>query len=320
MVQEARAEAFETMAIFSINGGAGSPVAGAIRDAARSTGASFEYLLTTAQIESNLNPAAQATTSSAKGLYQFIDQTWLATMKNAGPALGFARYAAAIVQTPDGQYAVPDPQARAAIMKLRGDPAVSAAMAGMFTRSNEARLNAAIGRAPSEGELYIAHFLGPDGAAKLIGAAASQPNANAAAMFPQAASANPSIFHDRAGRPLGAAAVYSKLTGRYDVARALAFTPSGGAAAAAPVPAPPGIDTAGMTQAYAQARPAKPVPGEQPLFQAMFTDRPAGGVSPAVNTLWGQAKAQTPGEEPSKLLDLFRDNGPPLRKSLGGKV
>src|SRR5579885_3730601 len=90
MVQEARAEAFETMAIFSINGGAGSPVAGAIRDAARSTGASFEYLLTTAQIESNLNPAAQATTSSARGLYQFIDQTWLATMKQAGPALGFS--------------------------------------------------------------------------------------------------------------------------------------------------------------------------------------------------------------------------------------
>ncbi len=65
------------MAIFSINGGAGFPVAGAIPDAARSIGTSFEYLLTTAQIESNLNPAAQATTSSAKGLYQFIDQTWL---------------------------------------------------------------------------------------------------------------------------------------------------------------------------------------------------------------------------------------------------
>jgi soluble lytic murein transglycosylase-like protein len=72
------------MAIYSINGGAGSPVAGAIRDAAQSTGTSFEYLLTTAQIESNLNPAAQAATSSAKGLYQFIEQTWLATMKQAG--------------------------------------------------------------------------------------------------------------------------------------------------------------------------------------------------------------------------------------------
>jgi len=304
------------MAIFSINGGAGPPVAGAIRDAARSTGTSFEYLLTTAQIESNLNPAAQATTSSAKGLYQFIDQTWLATMKNAGPSLGFSRYAAAIVQGPDGRYDVPDAAARAAIMRLRADPSVSATMAGAFTRTNAAQLNAAIGRAPSEGELYIAHFLGPDGAAKLIAASSSQPNANAAAMFPQAAAANPSIFYDRAGRPAGAAAVYSKLTGRYDVARALTFAPSGRTVAPQ--------DTAAVAQAYAQARndPPPPVPADsRPLFQAMFTDRPQGGVSQAVDTLWGAAKAEAQAaDEPSKLLDLFRDAPPPLRKSIGGKV
>ncbi len=57
----------------------------------------------------------------------------------------------------------------------------------------------------------------------------------------------------------------------------------------------------------------------------MFTDRPQGGVSQAVNTLWGAAKAGTLAEtqaagEPSKLLDLFRDAPPPLRKSIGGKV
>lgn len=305
------------MAIFSINGGAAPPVAGAIRDAARSTGTSFEYLLTTAQIESNLNPAAQATTSSAKGLYQFIDQTWLATMKNAGPSLGYGRYAAAIVQGPDGRYDVPDPAARAAIMRLRADPAVSATMAGLFTRSNAAQLNAAIGRAPSEGELYIAHFLGPDGAAKLIGAASSQPRASAAEMFPQAAAANPSIFYDRAGRPATVAAVYSKLTGRYDVARALTFAPTGRTVAPQ--------DTAAVAQAYAQAAaPAyasapPPASDNRPLFQAMFTDRPQGGVSQAVNTLWGAGKADPPAGD-SKLLDLFRDAAPPLRKSIGGKV
>ncbi|MGA6942726.1 MAG: transglycosylase SLT domain-containing protein [Pseudolabrys sp.] len=59
-------------------------VTGAIRQAAQSTGISFEYLLTTAKIESNFNPTAQASTSSAKGLYQFIDQTWLGTMKQDG--------------------------------------------------------------------------------------------------------------------------------------------------------------------------------------------------------------------------------------------
>jgi hypothetical protein len=301
------------MAIFSINGaGAGSPVAGAIRDAARSTGTSFEYLLTTAQIESNLNPAAQAATSSAKGLYQFIDQTWLATMKSAGPALGYSRYATAIVQGADGRYDVPDQAARAAIMRLRGNPAVSAKLAGAFTRSNAAQLNAAIGRAPSEGELYIAHFLGPDGAAKLIGAVRTSSRAGAAEMFPQAAAANPTIFYDHAGRPLGAAAVYGKLTGRYDVARALAFA-SGESAP----------DTAGVAQAYAQASPQPrneaPVRDNRPLFQTMFTDRPAGGVSHAVNSLWGSAKAD-PQAAGQPLLDLFRDGAPELRKSIGGKV
>jgi hypothetical protein len=324
------------MAIDSIHGAA-SPIAGAIRDAARSTGTSFEYLLTTAQIESNLNPAAQAATSSAKGLYQFIDQTWLATMKQAGPALGLASYANAIVQTPDGHYAVPDPAAHAAIMKLRSDPAVSATLAGVFTRGNAAKLAASIGRAPSEGELYIAHFLGPDGAAKLIASAANAPQTNAAAMFPAAAAANRAIFYDRSGHALAAGAVYSKLTGRYEVARALAFAPHEPTAATAPnapipptpIPSRPVADTAGLTQAYAEARLAAPLPppsnrpvhDTKPLFQAMFTDVPRQGVSQAVSKLWAPAHAEPqPAAQPSGLYDLFRDPQPGLRKSTGGKV
>ena len=38
------------------------------------TGADFQYLLATAQVESNLNPNAQAPTSSARGLFQFTEQ------------------------------------------------------------------------------------------------------------------------------------------------------------------------------------------------------------------------------------------------------
>ena len=44
-----------------------------------------------------------AATSSARGLFQFIEQTWLATMKQAGSALGYGRYADAISQTASGQ-------------------------------------------------------------------------------------------------------------------------------------------------------------------------------------------------------------------------
>ncbi len=152
-----------------------SQVTGAIRQAAKSTGASFDYLLATAQIESNLNPSAQASTSSAQGLYQFIDQTWLATMKRSGPALGLGQFSAAIVQGPDGRFDVPDTGSRDAIMKMRSNPRVSAMMAGAYASNNAAQLTDGLGRAPSEGELYIAHFLGSDGANRLIGAALSAP-------------------------------------------------------------------------------------------------------------------------------------------------
>ncbi len=265
------------MAIDSILANASARVAGAIRDAARSTGASFEYLLTAARMESNLNPAAQATTSSARGLYQFIDQTWLATLKNAGPSHGYGQYADAITLNGDGRFEVADPNQRAAIMRLRNDPAASATMAGAFTQTNAAQLAAALGRQPSEGELYIAHFLGPDGAAKLIGAAASQPRANAAELFPQAAAANAGIFLNKSGQPRSVSEVYATLTGRFEIARAIAFAP--GLRCNAPAVSP---DTAGVTQAFAQANalpPALPVPvpavapQARPFFQGMFTDR-----------------------------------------------
>ena len=58
-------------------------------------------------------------------------------------------------------------------------------------------LSQKLGRSPSEGELYIAHFLGAGGAATLISAAAADPNTSAARYFPNAAQANPSIFYDR---------------------------------------------------------------------------------------------------------------------------
>src|SRR5579862_5329266 len=101
---------------------AGSTVTGAIRQASQATGTSFNYLLATAQVESGLNPQAGASTSSARGLFQFIEQTWLATMKRSGPALGYGRYADAISQTASGRYEVKNAALRSEILKLRNNP------------------------------------------------------------------------------------------------------------------------------------------------------------------------------------------------------
>jgi hypothetical protein len=294
------------MSVETVAATAVSRIAGAINQAARSTGISFEYLLTTARIESNLNPAAQAQTSSAKGLYQFIEQTWLATVKRAGPAHGLGRYADSIVRTADGHYEVPDAAARDAIMRLRSDPSVSAMMAGAFTRANAAQLGASIGRPPTEGELYIAHFLGSDGAAQLIAAAARHPNVSAAPLFPQAAAANRSIFYGAFGQPRSVGEVYAKLTSRFEAARAAADVAGLRGTIDAQATAP---DTAGVAQAYADVgNVAPPVQDTRPLFQAMFTDPLRGGVAKAVHQLWTPAKGDAPARGGAlNPLDLFTD-------------
>src|SRR3979409_2613296 len=189
-------------------------IAGAIKQAANTTGTSFEYLLATAKMESNFNPKASASTSSARGLYQFIDQTWLGTVKEAGAQLGYGKYADAITKTPSGSYSVSDPAARAAIMRLRDDPDAASSMAAVLTQSNSFKLTGKIGRRPTDGELYMAHFMGVGGAAKLISNAEDNPNASAARLFPNAAAANRSIFFDRSGRPRRVAEVYTGLHSR----------------------------------------------------------------------------------------------------------
>ena len=323
------------MSVNSVLTNAASQITGAIKQAARSTGISFEYLLTTARIESNLNPSAQASTSSAKGLYQFIEQTWLGTLKASGPAHGYGNYADAISRSADGRYDVADPTMRAEIMRLRSDPAASAMMAGSFTRSNAEQLRSAIGRQPSEGELYLAHFLGPGGAAKMIGAASVQTRANAADMFPQAAAANPSIFYDVSGRPRSVGDVYGKLTGRFETARALSFAPgtrtadlsvsarpsSSGTRPAnrSDAPAPSSPDTAGVTQAFAQASDLPPLPDTKPLFQSMFTDRARAAVTRTVSSLWASDKSATPAQ-PARAHDLFTDSPTDTRKLFHGSV
>lgn len=306
------------MSVESVANSVTSQITGAIKSAAHSTGVSFEYLLTTARIESNLNPAAKAASSTAKGLYQFIEQTWLATVKQAGPALGLGSYADSIIKMPDGRYVVPDQSTRNAIMQLRSDPQASAMMAAAFTRANAEQLAAAIGRMPTEGELYIAHFLGSDGAAKLISAVDSEPTANAATLFPQAASANRSIFYDRQGHARSVGEVYTTITGRFMTARAMAVYPTRAAAA------PLAVDVAGVTQAYERALPppvgVSPVAAARPVVESMFTDPARGAVTGHVNSLWTSGDGTPTGPSAPRVFDLFTDGPRAPRGPFPGKV
>jgi len=302
----------------------GSAVTGAIRQAAQATGTGFSYLLATAKIESGLDPGIKSSTSSATGLFQFIEQTWLMTMKQSGAELGYGRYADAIEKTSSGRYGVNDPAMRAEILNLRKDPTANAAMAGALTRLNAARLKAKIGRDATEGELYMAHFLGANGAARLIDAAASRPNASAAQLFPKAAAANRSIFYDKQGGARSVTGVYALLATK--LARAMPSdapgqvvpTPTPIAAAApsvfspvgtakisptAPLP-PPARSVAPLMFAQSQASaPVAPVDTSPPLafasdgqpgFYDLFRTEGRGGVSQAVSELWGVRTSAAP--------------------------
>ncbi|RMF02703.1 MAG: lytic transglycosylase domain-containing protein, partial [Alphaproteobacteria bacterium] len=185
-------------------------ISNAIKRASEATGTDFRYLLATAARESNFKPHARARTSSAAGLFQFIENTWLKTIKEEGAEYGLEKYQPYIRRGNNGRYYVPDRRMRAEILKLRHDADISAMMAGAFTRQNAEIVGSKLGRNPSQGELYIAHFLGPGGAARLIETAEASPNTRADRLFPQAAKANRSIFYAQ-GKPRSAKQVYDLL-------------------------------------------------------------------------------------------------------------
>jgi len=190
---------------------------GALRTASARSGAPFEYLLKTAMRESGLNPNATAHTSSATGLFQFVEQTWLELVKEEGTRFGLAAESAMIDRTARGAYRVADPEARRAILALRKDPGIASAMAGEFARRNAAHLTKELGRPPTQGELYIAHFLGAGGAVRLIRHAARAPDASATELFPAQAAANRPIFYAAGGRSRSVADVYANLVGQHGV-------------------------------------------------------------------------------------------------------
>jgi hypothetical protein len=324
--------------------GANPAVTGAIRHASRVTGTNFQYLVATAQVESRFNPGAAAPTSSARGLFQLIEQTWLATLKEQGPALGYGDVANAIERTASGQYAVTDPRLNNRIMNLRSDPTANAVMAGAYTKTNASQLAGRLGRSPTEGELYVAHFLGSNGASRLISLAESAPGVRADRAFPTPAKANPSIFYDK-GRPRSVAEVYRVLVNRYAIARrepaapaptrVAAVEPPQPAAALRPMFAP---DSAELTDAYAAAARmselSREIADAAPVFHGLFrTSARREAVAPVVSALWS---APTPVTEPvtqetaqqatapppksAETFSLFQDQPTDARALFRGKV
>ena len=234
-------------------------VEAAIQRASTATGVDFSFLLGAAKRESGFNPAAKAQGSSAAGLFQFVDQTWLGTLKQHGSKYGYARYAELIQKGSDGRYHVDGAEARRAVMDLRLDPHAASLMAGELASDHASYLRGRVGREPTGGELYAAHFLGPQGSARLIEAARSTPHALAAGMFPDAAASNHSVFY-RAGRAVSVGELYTDLT---------STAGQGGATPAAAVTAPAQVQDTEFLQ-YASARRIDRMEQEQALIDIVL--------------------------------------------------
>ncbi|MFC6788307.1 transglycosylase SLT domain-containing protein [Methylobacterium komagatae] len=151
-------------------------------------------LMAVADKESSFITAVQAKTSSATGLYQFIERTWLGVVRDFGPRYGLAKEAALITADANDKPVMTDQAERARVLDLRRDPYLSALMAGEMLKRDAARISQRIGRELTLGEVYLAHFLGPDDAGDFLDKVVNKPAVAAAALLPGPARANRSIF------------------------------------------------------------------------------------------------------------------------------
>ncbi|WP_379551797.1 transglycosylase SLT domain-containing protein [Qipengyuania sp. DGS5-3] len=268
-----------------------SRVEGAIRQASQKTGIDFGYLLAQAKVESSLDADAQAKTSSASGLYQFVEKTWLDVMRRHGDAHGFGHFASQITGGA-GSPRVADTAMRETILDLRNDPAAASLMAGALAQDNHAALSGVLGRAPDSAELYAAHFLGAGGAGRFLTALEQRPDAPAAAEFARAAGANPAIFMEPGGRARSFAEVMGVLRGKIDGAMA-----DGGPAwsASGATPAMP------MQRVNVQAAPAA-LPRSLPSIAA----RPTPAAQPPMSDLLQQNILADAGTATSNASDHTR--------------
>lgn len=136
--------------------------------------------------ESDNNPNAKNSQSSASGLMQFTDGTWKQMVKRYGAETGIA-------------------------LADKGDPKAQTVMAQLYARDNINHMQPFLQRNPTKGELYAAHVLGADGALRLINAANDNPNKQAIMLFPRATtSGNKNIFFN-GNVPRTALEVYQQL-------------------------------------------------------------------------------------------------------------
>jgi hypothetical protein len=182
-----------------------------LHHAARRHGVEPSLLIAMAWRESRFDPLAVNPQSSARGLMQFTEATWLETVRDYGAAHGLAQEAAVLRTDPrTGTISAPDTRELRHLLTMRFDPQLSAALAAARMAAARTTLEAGLARAVTASDLYAVHLLGMGGARRFLAAHGGQRAADV--VGPQVAGRNRGVFFDRDGRALDVAEVRDAIT------------------------------------------------------------------------------------------------------------
>jgi hypothetical protein len=197
-------------------------VLAAIRLGSIRTGVDFSFLMELASVESSFNPTARAARSTATGLFQFRDRTWLEAIQTFGADYGLNDYATRLELIEDAEHEqqpiVRDPL-QLEVLALRLNPRLSTLMATENIKRNLWIMTDKTGRKPGRTDLYLSHYLGTDGAVTFLKALDERPDAIAGDIFPDEAARDTGVFQTRQGRLRTLAEVYRWFDRKFDTGR-----------------------------------------------------------------------------------------------------
>jgi len=180
----------------------------------------FSFLMELARVESSFNPAARAPKSTATGLFQFMDYSWIEAIRKYGANYGLKDYATRVKLIDDGEQGQPsmtyDPL-QLEVLALRLNPRLSTLLAAENIKRNKRNLSSRLRRKLGRTDLYLSHFFGLSGAVKFLETLNEKPASTAGELFPKAVAArNRDIFQSWQKQPRTVAEVYQWFDSKFN--------------------------------------------------------------------------------------------------------
>ncbi len=192
-----------------------------IRHASKVVGVEFGYMMELVSAESGFVTDVEASTSSATGLFQFIDNTWMLMIRDHGAKYGLTDLARKVETRQDSNghdiAFISNPFLSQYALSLRTDPRISALMGAEFMKENEEILKAGLpNRDITRTDQYLAHFLGSGNAVTFLKKLESNSSQAAATTFRAAARSNRNIFYRRNGTARSYQEIYDRFSNKFD--------------------------------------------------------------------------------------------------------